>query len=193
MWKWKFYIGNWREQYEAIRPYMVNTPYMLNHALGSGKKILLEGAQGTGLDLDFGSYPYVTSSSPTIGGALSGTGIGGKQYLNRIIGVFKLYTTRVGEGSMPTLLAEEELEVLREKGNEFGATTGRPRACGWFDGVQAKYSAMINGMTDIAFTKLDVLDSYETIKICTHYMIDGVKTSMFPEHPQALLKAKACL
>ena len=155
-------------QFETIKNYVVDTPYYFNEALKDGKKILLEGAQGMGLDIDFGSYPFVTSSSPTTSGAISGTGIGVKN-INKIIGIFKAYITRVGEGTLPTTLSEKELETLREKGGEFGATTGRARACGWFDGVQAKYSIMINNITHIALTKLDVLDTYKSISFCTHY------------------------
>ena len=172
------------EEYEKLKPYITNTPYFLNRAIKDNKKILLEGAQGTGLDIDFGSYPFVTASSPSSGGAALGSGIGLSK-IQSIIGVFKCYITRVGGGNLPTALPEEEMAKMRTIGKEFGATTGRERSCGWFDGVQAKYAVMVNGLTDIALTKIDILDDYEEIKLCTHYEINGQKTDIFPSDLKA--------
>ena len=166
-------------QYQQIKAFIIDTPFYFDQVLKVGKNILLEGAQGSGLDIDFGTYPYVTSSSPTSAGACSGTGIGVKK-INEVIGVFKAYITRVGEGPLPTKLSAGSIEKLREKGGEFGATTGRPRECGWFDIVQARYSIIINNITLIALTKLDVLDDYEIIKVCSHYSLDGKKIENFP-------------
>ena len=167
------------ELYASLSPYIANTPYLLNGYLKEGKKILFEGAQGTGLDVDFGSYPYVTSSSSSSGGAATGSGLSVTAF-DKIIGVFKLYITRVGEGSLPTLLNGRGLEIMRQRGREYGSTTGRPRNCGWFDGIQARYASMINGMTGLALTKLDILDHFETIRFCTAYEIDGRQTTEFP-------------
>ncbi|XP_060085293.1 adenylosuccinate synthetase-like [Ylistrum balloti] len=176
------------KDFKIIQPYVIDTTYYLNHAI-SQKNILLEGAQGAGLDIDFGTYPFVTSSSPTSGGAATGTGIA-VNHFQKIYGVFKAYVTRVGKGSLPTILSNEENIQLRDKGKEFGATTGRQRSCGWFDGVQAKYSLMINGVTDLVITKLDVFTGYKKIKFCTHYIVDGFKTDMFPPSNQKLKKAE---
>ncbi|EMO04351.1 adenylosuccinate synthase-like protein [Leptospira interrogans serovar Icterohaemorrhagiae str. Verdun HP] len=132
----------------------------------------MEGAQGTGLDVDFGTYPYVTSSNPTTGGALIGTGIP-FQHLKHVIGITKAYTTRVGEGPFPTELLGEAGEKLRQKGGEFGATTGRPRRCGWFDVEMLKHSVRINGITSIALTKIDILSDYDTIPVATGYKLNG--------------------
>ena len=177
------------KQYHNISQYVENTPYLLNSYKQQGKSILFEGAQGAGLDIDFGSYPYVTSSSCSSGGAAIGSGIGVTQFCE-VIGVFKAYITRVGKGALPTILEGKALDALRAKGNEYGATTGRSRDCGWFDGVQASYSVMINGMTGIALTKLDVFDDYETIRFCTHYEIDGEKTDKFPTSIRIMDKVK---
>ena len=134
--------------------------------------ILIEGAQGTLLDIDHGTFPYVTSSNCTAGGISTGLGIPGNK-LNNIIGIFKAYVTRVGSGPFPTELFDADGEKLQSLGKEFGATTGRPRRCGWFDLVAAKYSVQINGLTGIALTKLDILDDFDTIKVCTHYDYKG--------------------
>jgi len=148
-------------------------------ALKDGKRVLLEGAQGTALDVDHGSYPYVTSSNTTAGAAAVGTGIG-PTAIDSVVGVVKAYTTRVGNGPLPTAFDDEMDEVVRELGAEFGATTGRPRRCGWFDAVLASYSARVNGLTGIAVTKLDVLDTLPELKIATGYRIEGVEQSLFP-------------
>lgn len=148
-------------------------------ALKEGKRILLEGAQGTALDVDHGSYPYVTSSNTTAGAAAVGTGIG-PTAIDSVVGVVKAYTTRVGNGPLPTAFDEELDARVRELGAEFGATTGRPRRCGWFDAVLAAYAARVNGLTGIAVTKLDVLDTLPELRIATGYRIEGVVQTLFP-------------
>ena len=159
--------------------FVVDTPYLINKYLDEGKQVLYEGAQGTLLDIDFGTYPFVTSSNTSVGGAISGSGVNPRR-IDKIIGVMKSYFTRVGNGPFPTELKDEIGDYIREKGQEYGATTGRPRRCGWFDTVAAKYSAMINGFDEIALTLLDVYSGLETIKICTHYEIDDEKVNHFP-------------
>jgi adenylosuccinate synthase len=142
--------------------------------LDEGKRVLFEGAQGTHLDVDHGTYPYVTSSNATAGGACTGTGVGPTR-IDRVMGVVKAYTTRVGGGPFPTELTDATGAELQERGNEFGATTGRPRRCGWFDALLARYATRVNGLTAVAVTKLDVLDDCAEIKICTAYR-DGANT-----------------
>jgi len=165
--------------FEPLKKYAIHTPYFLNTSIRQNKSVLMEGAQGAGLDIDFGSYPYVTSSNTTCGGAVTGSGVGLKNFSN-IIGVFKAYITRVGGGRLPTALEENNMKVLREAGGEYGATTGRPRNCGWFDGVQAKYAVIINSLTQIALTKIDIFDQYKKIYFCRAYKIKGKETSEFP-------------
>lgn len=163
-------------QFKAKAGSMVtNTQEYLHDAVRNGKKILLEGAQGFALDIDHGTYPFVTSSNPTIGGALLGTGLNSFD-VDNVIGITKAYVTRVGEGPFPTEADEEDSERLRLNGNEFGATTGRPRRCGWFDLPLVKKAIQINGMNQIAVTKLDVLTGFEKIKICTGYDINGERS-----------------
>lgn len=157
---------------EYLKPYIKDTIVSLNDALDRDEGILFEGAQGTMLDIDYGSYPFVTSSSASAGGAATGSGIAPHR-IDGVLGVVKAYTTRVGQGPMPTELEDEMGEHLRNEGGEYGATTGRPRRCGWFDAVVARYSARLNGIDHWALTKLDVLDKVETIRICTGYEIDG--------------------
>ena len=152
---------------------------MLNNALRKKKKILAEGAQGALLDVDHGTYPFVTSSNPTSGGACTGLGIPPTS-VKSIIGIVKAYSTRVGNGPFPTELNETTGESLRKIGHEFGATTGRPRRCGWLDMVSLKYSLMVNGISEIALTKLDVLDSFDEIKICVAYKKNGKVLKSFP-------------
>jgi adenylosuccinate synthase len=151
-----------------LRPFIADTVTLLNRAVRDGRNILFEGAQGTLLDIDFGTYPFVTSSNATAGGACIGTGIP-PQKVDRVVGVMKAYTTRVGEGPFPTELLDDQGSLLRETGREFGATTGRPRRCGWFDAVATRYSVMVNGIDELAVTKLDVLDSLPRIKVCVAY------------------------
>ena len=164
---------------EKIRPYVADTSVLVNDALKAGKKVLFEGAQAVHLDIDHGTYPFVTSSSPSAGGALTGTGVGPTR-IDCVIGVAKAYTTRVGSGPFPTELDDEDGEALRTIGGEFGVTTGRPRRCGWLDGVILRYSARVCGMTDLALTKLDVLDQQKEIKICVAYECDGETVTEFP-------------
>jgi len=163
---------------DKIDPYVTDTSRYLNQAIADGKRILCEGAQGSLLDMDFGTYPYVTSSNPTSGGACTGLGIGPTK-IDRVLGVIKAYTTRVGMGPFPTELSQDAVN-LRELGGEYGATTGRPRRCGWFDAVVANYSAQINGIEAWALTKLDVLDTLREIKLCTEYEYRGKKLKSFP-------------
>ena len=165
---------------DVLRPHITNTIPAVNKAIKAGKTVLFEGAQGAMLDIDFGTYPFVTSSNPTAGGACTGSGVPPRA-IDRVIGVLKLYTTRVGEGPFPTELKDADGETLRRRGGEFGATTGRPRRCGWFDAVVARYAQRVNGVDFWAMTKLDVLDEFETVKICTGYRRDdGFVYQTFP-------------
>ncbi len=157
----------------------VNSEYYLNHALQNGKRILAEGAQGTMLDIDFGSYPFVTSSNTITAGVCSGLGIAPSK-IGRVYGIFKAYCTRVGSGPFPTELFDDKGEQLRATGREFGATTGRPRRCGWLDMVALKYAVMLNGVTDLMMMKADVLDDFESIKVATKYEISGKTTDEVP-------------
>lgn len=163
---------------EELAGFVTNTTALVHQAREGGQSILIEGAQGTMLDIDHGTYPFVTSSNCFAGGACTGLGLGPK-HIDHIYGVFKAYLTRVGNGPMPTEQLNETGEFLREKGKEFGATTGRPRRCGWFDAVQAKYSVQINSMDKLLITKLDVFDGLQEIKICTSYNETG---SLYPLH-----------
>lgn len=170
---------------KTIDKYIKDVPAFLNQSLDEGKSVLLEGAQGTFLDIDHGTYPYVTSSSPTSGGACTGTGIPPTR-IEAVIGIVKAYTTRVGFGPFPTELLDEDGEKLRKIGVEFGATTGRPRRCGWFDAFLVAYSKMINGITSVALTKLDVLSGFEKIKVCVSYELNGKKLKTFPTNVEHL-------
>lgn len=170
---------------EHLAPFIQETSRLVQEALERDELIILEGAQGTLLDIDFGTYPYVTSSSPTAEGACVGLGLSPKR-IDYILGVFKSYTTRVGRGPMPTELRDEVGELIRERGQEYGATTGRPRRCGWFDGVAARFSSQLNGITGAALTRLDVLDTLSTIKICTAYRVNGKVTDRFPSSTSLL-------
>lgn len=172
-------INEYIEFDKVIDPYIKDVPAYLHQAMSENKNILMEGAQGTLLDVDFGTYPYVTSSNPTSGGGCTGTGIPPTK-VSSVFGIVKAYTTRVGLGPFPTELDEENGEKLRQAGAEFGATTGRPRRCGWFDAFMMRYSRMINGIERVAITKLDVLSYLDEIKVCTGYEIDGKKITSFP-------------
>ena len=174
---------------EAIDPYIKDVSIYLSNAIAEGKSVLLEGAQGTLLDVDHGTYPYVTSSNPSSGGACVGVGIGPTK-ITDVLGVMKAYTTRVGEGPFPTELLDEDGEFLRKEGAEFGATTGRPRRCGWFDAVIARYAVRINGIDGLAMTKLDVLDRFESIKVCTGYELDGKVVKDLPTDLQTLSRCR---
>lgn len=164
---------------EILKPYITDTIKLLNDSIKAGKKVLLEGAQATMLDLDYGTYPYVTSSHPTVGGFCIGAGIAPK-YIQEVIGVVKAYTTRVGKGPFPTELLEEVGDYIREKGREFGTTTGRPRRCGWLDLVVVRYAVLINGIDKIALTKLDTLSGLPKIKVCVGYKYEGKVLDLFP-------------
>jgi len=171
------------EQYlafaEDLRPRIADTIPLLHDAKKAGQYVLLEGAQGALLDTDFGTYPFVTSSSPLSGGATVGSGLGPTD-ISSVIGVFKAYSTRVGSGPMPTELHEDMGDFIREKAGEYGATTGRPRRCGWFDAVAGRFSVKINGMTEIALTHLDIFDGFKSVKVCTGYRIGDKAVSTFP-------------
>ena len=169
---------SYREAGEKLRPYVENTVVWLHRALQRGKGLLFEGAQGTFLDIDHGTYPYVTSSNTTAGGACTGSGVPPHR-MDVVLGVVKAYTTRVGEGALPTEDAGLS-EMLHGMGREFGATTGRPRRCGWFDAVAARYAGMINGIDELAITNLDGLDSVETIRVCVGYNLDGERVDVPP-------------
>ena len=160
---------------KQISSYVGDTFSLLHQQINNGINVLVEGAQGTLLDIDHGTYPFVTSSNPTTGGITTGLGLPISK-IDRNIGIIKAYTTRVGKGPFPTELFDDDGKKLSKVGNEFGATTGRPRRCGWFDGVAAKYSCQVNGFTEVALTKLDILDSFEKIKVCVEYEIEGKRT-----------------
>jgi adenylosuccinate synthase len=181
------------EQYRRyatiLSPYAVNGPRFLRDALLQGKRLLFEGAQGTLLDLDHGTYPYVTSSNATAGGACTGAGVP-PTCIGRIIGVVKAYTTRVGEGPLPTEFPPALMEQIRTKGKEFGATTGRPRRCGWFDAVIARQAVWVNGCDSIAVTKLDVLDEMPTIQVCVAYRDGGRRIDEFPSDMAQLARSE---
>lgn len=162
-----------------LRPFISDCLPIIREALENDQTILLEGAQGTMLDIDYGTYPYVTSSSPTAAGAAQGSGIPPRR-IDRVVGVFKAYTTRVGGGPFPTELTNAIGDHIRERGHEYGTTTGRPRRCGWFDAVAATHSMQVNGFTGIALTRLDILDELPAVRICTGYRVDGQVTSHFP-------------
>jgi adenylosuccinate synthase len=177
---------------ERLAPFITDTSHFLNQAAASGKTILLEGAQATLLDVDHGTYPFVTSSSTVVGGALVGTGLAPKR-LNGVLGIVRTYTTRVGEGPFPTEMLESESELgqlIRERGREYGASTGRPRRCGWFDAFATRYAAEINGFTSVALTKLDVLDALDEIKVCVGYNLNGKKCESLPAVSQDLRRVE---
>ena len=177
---------------ERLRPFVCETSHFLAEAKKQNKKILLEGAQATLLDVDHGTYPYVTSSNPTAGGAAVGAGIP-PHHISGVLGIVRTYATRVGEGPFPTemLYAEEETaNLIRQRGNEYGSVTKRPRRCGWFDAVATKYAAELNGFNSLALTKLDVLDALDEIKVCVGYEIDGERVETFPAVSQDLQKIK---
>jgi len=170
---------------KRIDKYIKDVPIYLNNAISEGKSILLEGAQGALLDVDHGTYPYVTSSNPTSGGACTGTGIPPNK-IDTIVGIVKAYTTRVGMGPFPTELLDSDGEMLRTAGAEFGATTGRPRRCGWFDAPLVKYSSKINGLDYVALTKLDVLSNFQKIKVCIDYRLEDKLLKSFPTDVERL-------
>ena len=176
----------WADQ---MTPYAKATEQLVQDLLAQNKKVLLEGAQGTLLDIDHGSYPYVTSSSPSIGGACTGLGLN-PQAIKGVLGVFKAYSTRVGSGPMPSEIKGEEAEEIREKAQEFGVTTGRARRIGWFDGVAAKYSQLVNGFTGLVLTRLDILDESDSVKVCVGYEVDGKRVDRFPANTGLLARCE---
>ena len=170
----------WLESLETLKSLQaVDSEHFLNKALLEGKKILAEGAQGTMLDIDFGTYPFVTSSNTVTAGTCTGLGIAPTR-IGKVVGIFKAYCTRVGSGPFPTELDNELGELIRKEGSEFGATTGRPRRCGWLDLVQMRYAIMINGVTELSMMKSDILSIFDKINVCTHYLVNGEKVSDFP-------------
>ncbi|MCJ8291583.1 MAG: adenylosuccinate synthase [Crocinitomicaceae bacterium] len=172
--------GPWLQAISELKELKaIDSEQFLNDALKAGKKILAEGAQGTMLDIDFGTYPFVTSSNTVTAGTCTGLGIAPTK-IGEVIGIFKAYCTRVGSGPFPTELDNEVGERIRKEGSEFGATTGRPRRCGWVDIPQLKYAIMINGVSELSMMKADVLDAFDTISVCTHYLIDGERYDYFP-------------
>ena len=182
-------LGTYHNYGKRLEKYITSTHVLLNQAIQSGKNILLEGAQGTMLDVDFGTYPFTTSSHTIAGGSVIGTGISPK-HINDIIGIVKAYTTRVGEGPLPTELFDKNGEHLQKKGHEFGTTTSRPRRCGWLDLIVVKHSCMISGVTKLAITKLDVLNGLDKVKICTHYKLDDKKIDYFPANIEDVKKCR---
>ena len=174
---------------KKIGPYVCDTALFLNQSIAQKKSVLFEGAQGTFLDIDFGTYPFVTSSNSIVGGVCPGSGVAPTK-IDKAIAAVKAYTTRVGAGPFPTEFSSGLMKTIRRKGKEFGATTGRPRRCGWFDSVLVKYSLMINGISELAIMKLDVLDELEDIKICTAYSYKGRTYKNFPSDLEVLCQAK---
>jgi len=172
-------LKKYGEYGQLLKKYVTDVSLYLNQAINEDKKILFEGAQGTLLDIDHGTFPYVTSSNPIAGGACTGTGVGPTK-IDRVMGITKAYTTRVGRGPFPTEMQGELEEFTRQKGGEFGATTGRPRRCGWFDAVLVNYAVRINGMDSMVLTKIDVLGDFDKIKICTSYKHNGETIKEFP-------------
>ena len=185
---WRTVLDQLMKDGARIRPWVQDVSLMLNRAIRERRSILFEGAQGTLLDIDHGTYPYVTSSNASIGGVCTGLGLGPKT-IDTVLGVAKVYTTRVGEGPLPTELRGEAGQRLRESGHEYGAVTGRPRRCGWYDAVAIRYSARINGLDALAFTKLDVLDGLDRIEICTAYRSGG---RLLTEMPSDISRLSDC-
>jgi len=178
-------LKKYREYGQLLKKYVIDVSLYLNQAINEDKEILFEGAQGTLLDIDHGTFPYVTSSNPIAGGACIGTGVGPTK-IDRVMGITKTYTTRVGRGPFPTEMQGELEEYTRQKGGEFGATTGRPRRCGWFDAVLVNYAVRINGMDSMVLTKIDVLSDFDKIKICTSYKYNGEIIKEFPVNLEIL-------
>ncbi|MBI4491505.1 MAG: adenylosuccinate synthase [Chloroflexi bacterium] len=181
--------GESLELAQPLLPHIQAVEAVIHEALDSGKTILMEGANGTLLDLDHGTYPYVTTSSPTVAGMCLGAGIG-PRHITHALGVFKAYCTRVGAGPMPTELFDEVGEALRREGHEFGTTTGRPRRCGWFDAVASRHSMRVNGFDSVALTRLDILSSVEALRICVAYELDGARVEHMPASAEALARCR---
>jgi adenylosuccinate synthase len=172
-------IEEYSQYAQRLAPFVADTSLILHQAISQEKKILLESAQGTMLDIDFGTYPYVTSCSSLVGGASTGLGIP-PHFIQDTLGICKAYTTRVGEGPFPTEISGPESQILLDRGHEYGSTTGRPRRCGWLDIPALKYAIMLNGVKELAIMKLDVLDTLEEIHVCTHYESEGKNISEYP-------------
>jgi adenylosuccinate synthase len=184
-------FSTYTEHAAKIAPFVTDTAELVQDALERGETVLMEGAQGGLLDLDAGTYEFVTSSTPSSLAAGAGVGVGiGPTQITKVVAVYKAYQTRVGNGPMPTELVGEEGDILRERGKEYGATTGRPRRCGWFDGVASRYTVRINSLTSMVMTRLDVLDQYPSLKVCTAYRLDGKVTKTFPSSTRALLRVE---
>ncbi|HSJ90479.1 MAG TPA: adenylosuccinate synthase [Ilumatobacter sp.] len=180
-------VARFTEYGRRLQPYVCDTVSLLHNALARGEQVLLEGAQATFLDLDHGTYPYVTSSNPTAGGACAGTGLGPRD-IDRIVGITKAYTTRVGAGPFPTELLDADGDTLIEVGREFGTVTGRRRRADWLDCVMLRQAVRLNSLTEIALTKLDVLDGFETVKVCTGYLLDGADVEDYPDVSDVLAR-----
>ena len=178
-------LSKCRDWAEMLRQYVQSTEQIVQDFIDQGKSLLLEGAQGTLLDIDHGSYPYVTSSSPSIGGACTGLGLN-PQAISGVLGVFKAYSTRVGSGPMPSELLGQSADELREKAHEYGTTTGRARRVGWFDSVAGRYSVLVNGFTGLVLTRLDILDGFPSVKICVGYQVNGKEIDRFPSNTNLL-------
>jgi adenylosuccinate synthase len=182
-------FSQYMEYAQKLKPYLADTSCFINDALDKKQRVLFEGAQGTMLDVDHGTYPYVTSSNATAGGACSGLGVGPTR-IDGVLGVVKAYTTRVGNGPFPTEIKDQMGEKLRSQGDEYGATTGRPRRCGWFDAIAVRHAVRINGIESLALTKLDVLDKCDRIKICTGYEWQGKRLEQFPANIRVVEQCK---
>ena len=175
-----------------LEPMIADTVNLVHESLEAGQHVLLEGAQATFLDLDHGTYPFVTSSNPVAGGACTGAGVG-PRYIDRVIGIAKAYVTRVGAGPFPTELLDETGDLLIERGGEYGTNTGRRRRPGWFDAVMMRHAVRLNSLSEIALTKLDVLDTFDTVKVCVAYELDGERFEHLPYHQSVLHKVEADL
>jgi len=182
-------VEQFRDLGARLAPYVTDTVSLLHDALAGGDQLLLEGAQATFLDLDHGTYPYVTSSNPTAGGACAGTGLGPRD-IDRVVGITKAYTTRVGAGPFPTELTDADGDALVEVGREFGTVTGRRRRSGWLDCVMLRQAVRLNSLTELALTKLDVLDGFDTLQVCTDYRLDGVVLPAYPDRADLLARAQ---
>ena len=185
---WEQVLGDVRRLWPRLQPLVADVSLHLHHAIAAGRRVMFEGAQGTLLDIDHGTYPFVTSSNATAGGAATGLGLGPRT-IGAVIGVAKAYTTRVGAGPLPTELTGELGERLRETGQEYGASTGRPRRCGWYDAVAVRYAVRVNGLDALAITKLDVLDGFKTLEVCTAYRCNG---SVLTEMPGDTAQLACC-
>ena len=183
-------VADFVEYARRLQPYLTDTVSLLHEAVESGADVLLEGAQATFLDLDHGTYPYVTSSNPTAGGACAGTGLGPRA-IDRVVGITKAYTTRVGAGPFPTELVDDIGERLVDIGREFGTVTGRRRRAGWLDCVMLRHAVRLNSLTELAVTKLDVLDTFDVVKVCVGYRLDGRSIERYPDRAGELARVEA--